>query len=108
MAHGLPSCVIVMRVLKDTCRRVPAWGVLDSWVSALGGMFLLGNCLTILMTVFQMLELLVQKCITSATPDFTKPGDVFRRVMECVASGVFLPGMHFLLAVSTSQVMLSM
>ena len=32
MAHGLPSCVIVMRVLKDICQRVPAWGVLDTWV----------------------------------------------------------------------------
>ena len=27
----------------------------------------------------------------SANSDFTKPGDVFRRVMECVASGLFLP-----------------
>ena len=39
-----------------------------------------------------MLELMVQKCIASANPDFLKPGDVFRRIMECVASGVFLPG----------------
>ena len=36
--------------------------------------------------------MLVQKCIVSANSDFTKPGDVFRRVMECVASGLFLPG----------------
>jgi len=42
----------------------------------------------------QMLELIVQKCIISANPDFTRPGDVFRRVMECVASGIFLPGTH--------------
>ena len=35
VAQGLPSCAIVMRVLKDICRRVPAWGVLDSWVSQL-------------------------------------------------------------------------
>ena len=41
-----------------------------------------------------MLELLVQKCIFSANPDFTRPGDVFRRVMECVASGIFLPGIY--------------
>ena len=39
-----------------------------------------------------MLILLVQKCIVSASHDYTKPGDVFRRVMECVASGIFLPG----------------
>lgn len=28
----------------------------------------------------------------SANSDFTKPGDVFRRIMECVGSGLFLPG----------------
>lgn len=39
-----------------------------------------------------MLQLLVHKCIVSANSDFTKPGDVFRRVVECVASGLFLPG----------------
>ena len=39
-----------------------------------------------------MLELLVQKCIASANPDFVRPGDIFRRVIECIASGVFLPG----------------
>ena len=32
MALELPSCTITIRVLKDICRRVPAWGVLDSWV----------------------------------------------------------------------------
>lgn len=42
--------------------------------------------------IFQVLQLLVQKCIVSANSDFTKPGDVFRRVIECVASGLFLPG----------------
>lgn len=34
MAHHLPSCIVTMRVLKDICRRVPAWGVLDQWVCA--------------------------------------------------------------------------
>lgn len=38
------------------------------------------------------MQLLVQKCIVSANSDFTKPGDVFRRIMECVGSGLFLPG----------------
>lgn len=32
MAHDLPSCIVVMRVLRDISRRVPAWGVLDAWV----------------------------------------------------------------------------
>lgn len=35
VAQGLPSCGILMRVLKDICRRVSAWGVLDSWVREL-------------------------------------------------------------------------
>ena len=39
-----------------------------------------------------MLELLVQKCILTCHTEFSQPGDLFRRVMECVASGVFLPG----------------
>lgn len=34
----------------------------------------------------------MQKCIISANPDFKKPGDIFRRVIECVAGGIFLPG----------------
>lgn len=34
----------------------------------------------------------MQKCIVSANPDFKKPGDIFRRVIECVAAGIFLPG----------------
>lgn len=38
------------------------------------------------------MQLLVQKCIVSANSDYTRPGDVFRRVMECVASGLFIPG----------------
>ena len=39
-----------------------------------------------------MLELLIQKCIVSANQEFTRPGDIFRRVIECIASGIFLPG----------------
>lgn len=42
MAHSLPSCIINMRVLKDICRRVPAWGVLDTWVSSSGERSLCG------------------------------------------------------------------
>ncbi len=42
-----------------------------------------------------MLELLIQKCIITSNQDFTKPGDIFRRVIECIASGIFLPGIVF-------------
>ena len=43
-------------------------------------------------SISKILELLVQRCLVSASPDYTRPGDVFRRIMECVASGIFLPG----------------
>ena len=36
--------------------------------------------------------MLIHKCITSAPPNYLRPGDIFRRVIECIASGVFLPG----------------
>uniref|UniRef100_A0A2K5DLJ1 Zinc finger RNA binding protein 2 n=1 Tax=Aotus nancymaae TaxID=37293 RepID=A0A2K5DLJ1_AOTNA len=31
-ASGLQPCVIVIRVLRDLCRRVPTWGALPAWV----------------------------------------------------------------------------
>lgn len=32
-ANGLRSCVIVIRILRDLCTRVPTWGPLRGWVS---------------------------------------------------------------------------
>lgn len=32
-ANGLQSCVIIIRVLRDLCQRVPTWGKMPSWVS---------------------------------------------------------------------------
>lgn len=34
-ANGLQSCVMVIRILRDLCQRVPTWGPLNSWVSFL-------------------------------------------------------------------------
>lgn len=31
-ASGLQPCVIVIRVLRDLCQRVPTWGALPYWV----------------------------------------------------------------------------
>ena len=31
-ASGLQPCVIVIRVLRDLCQRVPTWGALPDWV----------------------------------------------------------------------------
>lgn len=38
------------------------------------------------------MELLVEKCISSVGFNLG-PGDALRRVVECLASGILLPGM---------------
>ncbi|XP_052278685.1 zinc finger RNA-binding protein-like isoform X4 [Dreissena polymorpha] len=68
-ANGLQSCVIVIRILRDLCQRVPTWTPLNEWA----------------------MELLVEKCVSSA-PAPLSPGDALRRLFECIASGVLLPG----------------
>uniref|UniRef100_A0A8C7AMG7 Zinc finger RNA binding protein 2 n=1 Tax=Neovison vison TaxID=452646 RepID=A0A8C7AMG7_NEOVI len=73
-ASGLQPCVIVLRVLRDLCRRVPAWGALPHWA----------------------MELLAEKALSSASGPLS-PGDGMRRVLECVASGTLLadgPGLQ--------------
>jgi hypothetical protein len=40
---------------------------------------------------FQSLELLVEKCLSSAEQPLG-PGEAFRRVLECISSGIILPG----------------
>ncbi|XP_025076885.1 LOW QUALITY PROTEIN: zinc finger RNA-binding protein-like [Pomacea canaliculata] len=68
-ATGLPSCVIIIRILRDLCQRVPTWSHLNEWA----------------------MELLVEKCVSSGGPNMS-PGDALRRVFECIASGILLPG----------------
>ncbi|XP_019744795.1 spermatid perinuclear RNA-binding protein-like isoform X2 [Hippocampus comes] len=65
--NNLKSAVIVIRVLRDLCIRVPTWAPLSGWP----------------------LELLAEKAIsTSERP--LGPGEAFRRVLECLASGILL------------------
>ncbi|KAM9857176.1 interleukin enhancer-binding factor 3a isoform 2-T2 [Aulostomus maculatus] len=65
--NELDSAVIVIRVMRDLCIRVPTWTPLSGWP----------------------LELLVEKAIgTSERP--MGAGESFRRVIECVASGILL------------------
>uniref|UniRef100_A0A7N8YJH6 Spermatid perinuclear RNA-binding protein-like n=1 Tax=Mastacembelus armatus TaxID=205130 RepID=A0A7N8YJH6_9TELE len=65
----LKSCVIVLRILRDMCNRLPAWQPLKGWP----------------------LELICEKAI--ATCDrLLGPGEALRRVLECLASGILLPG----------------
>ncbi|XP_026311395.1 zinc finger RNA-binding protein 2 [Piliocolobus tephrosceles] len=73
-ASSLQPCVIVIRVLRDLCRRVPTWAALPAWA----------------------MELLVQKAVSSAAGPLG-PGDAVRRVLECVATGTLLtdgPGLQ--------------
>ncbi|KAF7703046.1 hypothetical protein HF521_022053 [Silurus meridionalis] len=66
-ANGLQSCVIIIRVLRDLCRRMPTWGKMPDWA----------------------MELLIEKAISSALTPLS-PGKALRRVLECVASGILL------------------
>uniref|UniRef100_A0A8B9ZCL7 Zinc finger RNA-binding protein n=1 Tax=Anas platyrhynchos TaxID=8839 RepID=A0A8B9ZCL7_ANAPL len=68
-ANGLQSCVIIIRILRDLCHRVPTWSDFPSWA----------------------MELLVEKAISSATGP-QSPGDALRRVFECISSGIILKG----------------
>uniref|UniRef100_A0A671SU01 Spermatid perinuclear RNA-binding protein-like n=1 Tax=Sinocyclocheilus anshuiensis TaxID=1608454 RepID=A0A671SU01_9TELE len=65
----LESCVIVIRILRDLCTRVSTWAPLKGWI----------------------LELLCQKAI-STSERLLGPGEAFRRVLECLASGILIEG----------------
>lgn len=47
--------------------------------------------LTCALLPLQAMELLVEKAISSASAPLS-PGDALRRVFECIASGILLPG----------------
>ncbi|XP_024898837.1 zinc finger RNA-binding protein 2 [Pteropus alecto] len=73
-ASGLHPCVLVIRIFRDLCQRVPTWRALPDWA----------------------MELLVEKALSSAKGPLS-PGDAVRRVLECVASGTLLtdgPGLQ--------------
>ncbi|KAI5620084.1 spermatid perinuclear RNA-binding protein isoform X2, partial [Silurus asotus] len=67
--NGLKSGVIVLRILRDMCNRAPAWEPLRGWP----------------------LELLCEKAIATCNRPLGA-GEALRRVMECLASGILLPG----------------
>ncbi|XP_068104253.1 spermatid perinuclear RNA-binding protein isoform X2 [Hyperolius riggenbachi] len=68
-ANGLKSCVIVLRILRDLCNRVPTWTRLKGWP----------------------LEIICEKAIGTCNRPLGA-GEALRRVMECLASGIILPG----------------
>ncbi|XP_026159165.1 interleukin enhancer-binding factor 3-like isoform X2 [Mastacembelus armatus] len=65
--NDLNSAVVVIRIMRDLCNRVPTWLPLSGWP----------------------LELLVEKAIGTAERPMGA-GESFRRVLECVASGILL------------------
>uniref|UniRef100_A0A667YZ68 Uncharacterized protein n=1 Tax=Myripristis murdjan TaxID=586833 RepID=A0A667YZ68_9TELE len=69
LVTDLKSCVIVMRILRDICNRLPVWQPLKGWP----------------------LELICEKAIATCNRPLG-PGEALRRVMECIASGILLPG----------------
>ncbi|XP_061555570.1 interleukin enhancer-binding factor 3 homolog isoform X1 [Phycodurus eques] len=67
-ANGLRSCVIVIRVLRDLCARIPTWTPLGGWP----------------------LELICEKAIGTGNRPMMA-GEALRRVLECLASGILMP-----------------
>ncbi|XP_041838435.1 interleukin enhancer-binding factor 3-like isoform X2 [Melanotaenia boesemani] len=65
--NNLNSAVMVIRVMRDLCNRVPTWMPLSGWP----------------------LELLVEKVISTSDRPMGV-GESFRRVLESVASGILL------------------
>lgn len=65
----LKSCVMVIRILRDLCQRVPSWHALNQWA----------------------LELLTEKVISSAGFPLS-PGDCLRRIMEAISTGILING----------------
>ncbi|KAI3372114.1 hypothetical protein L3Q82_006970 [Scortum barcoo] len=65
----LKSCVIILRIFRDMCNRLTGWQPLKGWP----------------------LELICEKAIATCNRPLG-PGEALRRVMECIASGILLPG----------------
>jgi len=68
-ANGVQFCVIIIRIMRDLCNRIPAFQVLSGWA----------------------IELLVEKSLSSG-PCPGGPAEALRRVLEVISSGLFLPG----------------
>ncbi|XP_072539342.1 interleukin enhancer-binding factor 3a [Salminus brasiliensis] len=65
--NNLQSSVIVIRIFRDLCTRVPTWAPLKGWV----------------------LELLCERALSTSDRPMG-PGESLRRVLECLASGILL------------------
>ncbi|XP_034043916.1 interleukin enhancer-binding factor 3-like isoform X2 [Thalassophryne amazonica] len=63
----LKCAVLVIRIMRDLCNRIPTWAPMAGWP----------------------IELLVEKAIVTSERSLG-PGEAFRRVLECIASGILL------------------
>merc|ERR550532_3008881 len=61
----IPSCVIVMRILRDLIKRSPNWSQLPLWT----------------------MEVLVERTLGPSQAPLS-PGDALRRVLECISGGI--------------------
>ena len=62
------SCVMIIRILRDVCKREPAWKPIKLF----------------------LLELLTERVLASA-PVPLPPGDALRRIFEAISGGILLP-----------------
>ncbi|XP_016898273.1 spermatid perinuclear RNA-binding protein-like isoform X1 [Cynoglossus semilaevis] len=65
----LRSCVIILRIFRDLCSRLPVWQPLEGWP----------------------LELISEKALATCNRSLG-PGEALLCILECVASGILLPG----------------
>lgn len=99
-ATDLKSCVVVLRVFRDMCNTLPQWQPLNGWVRSqlevpeahsLPAAIALVSSVSSLCCRLQPLELICEKAIATCNRPLG-PGEALRRVMECIASGILLPG----------------
>uniref|UniRef100_A0A8C1XQ63 Zinc finger RNA-binding protein n=1 Tax=Cyprinus carpio TaxID=7962 RepID=A0A8C1XQ63_CYPCA len=67
-ANGLQSCVIIIRVLRDLCQRIPTWGKMPDWA----------------------MELLVEKAISSASGPLSPAEALY---LNCIKNKINGPGL---------------
>jgi zinc finger RNA-binding protein len=68
-AWTIPYSDIVVRIFRDLCERVPTWKPISLW----------------------MLQILVQKCLSTVDGGTLSPSYAVQLVFECIASGILLP-----------------
>ncbi|XP_037647771.1 interleukin enhancer-binding factor 3 homolog isoform X3 [Sebastes umbrosus] len=103
-ANGLRSCVIVIRILRDLCARVPTWAPLRGWLHPPVSLLVAknqdgdGHIAELEASKQQStnqwpLELICEKAIGTGNRPMGA-GEALRRVLECLASGILMAGTY--------------